>query len=150
MRIYVKMFVEKSIHCQYAKGRSQNAELYQTLSMPSQQWDAISLNFVLELPRTQRGVDSILVMADKFSKIAHFVPCFKTSDATHVANLFFKEIVRLHRLSRSTVSYKDTIFIGKFWRTLSKNMGTHLCFSLVYCPQTDGRTKVTNKIWEIS
>lgn len=146
MRRDVQRFVTRCKVCQFPKGHSENTGLYTPLPIPGRPWDTVSLDFVLGLPRTQHGHELVMVVVDWFSKKAHFIPCTKIGDATHVAHLFFTEIVRLHGHPKSIVFERDVKFTGHFWRTLWNKLDTELNVSSSYHLHIDGKTEVVNRI----
>lgn len=86
--------------------------------------------------------DSVMVVVHQFLKMSHFIACKKTSDAIEVVVLFFKKFVKLHGLPTSIMIDRDTRFLGHFWRTLWKKMGSKLLYRSIYHPQINGKTKV--------
>ena len=124
--------------CQDAKSHSLSHGLCTPLSVPSLQWVNVSMEFILGLPMTERNKDSIFIVVDQFSKMTHFTPYNKDNDATHIAELYFKEVMRLHGILMSNVLDYDTKFLSHFQIALWKKMGTKLMYRTTCHHQTDG------------
>ncbi|KAH0644681.1 hypothetical protein KY284_032565 [Solanum tuberosum] len=145
MRKDVEKVCSYCLECKQAKSRTLPHGLYTPLPVSNSPWIDISMDFILGLPRTKYGKDSIFMVVDRFSKMARFIPCKKTNDASHVADLFVKEVVKLHGIPRTIVSDRDAKFLSHFWRILWGKLGTKLLFSTSCHPQTDGQTEVVNR-----
>jgi hypothetical protein len=85
----VERFLARCTTCPKVKSRLNPHGLYLPLPVPNAPWEDIPMDFVLGLPTTRKGCDSVIVVVDRFSKMAHFIPCHKTDDATHIADLLF-------------------------------------------------------------
>jgi transposase InsO family protein len=116
--------------------------------VPEWKWEEISMDFIMGLPRTQSGYDSIWVIVDRLTKVAHFITVKTTYSRPQLAELYLSRIVCLHGVPKKIVSNRGTQFTSKFWERLHETLDTQLRFSSAYHPQTDGQTERVNQILE--
>jgi IS30 family transposase len=116
--------------------------------VPEWKWEEIAMYFIVGLPRTQSGYDSIWVIVDRLTKVAHFIPVKITYSGPQLAELYMLKIVYLDGAWMKIVSDRGTQFTSKFWERLHEALDTQLHFSSAYHPQTDGQTERVNQILE--
>lgn len=102
-------------------------------------WQDISLDFVEGLPKSE-GFDSILVVVDRLTKFAHFIPPHHPYSTYQVARALWDSMVKLHGIPQTIVSDRDKIFTSAVWKNVMQTAGTKLLYSTAYHPQTDGQT----------
>jgi hypothetical protein len=140
----VSTVVKRCRTCQLSKENRTNARLYSLLPIPDQPWIDISMDFVLGLPRTMRNHDSIFVMVDRFSKMAHFLPCAKTLMPPRSHPYFFPRSsvsMDCQRPLYLTTMLSLLVICGRLWA----KMGTKLQFSSAFHSQTDEQTEAVNR-----
>jgi len=119
--------------------------LLQPLPIPKGPWESVSMDFMVSLAPS-RGFDAIMVVVDRFSKIAHFIPTKDSATAQETGRLFFTHVFKHHGLPKDIVSDRDPKFTNKIWRTLWKWMGLELKMNISFRPQTDGQTERVNLV----
>jgi transposase InsO family protein len=106
------------------------------------------MDFINGLPKTPRGNDSIWVIVDHLTKVAHFISVRTTYGGDKLAKLYIDNILKLHGVPKSIVSDRGAQFVSKFWRSLHQTLKTKLDFSSAYHPQTDGQAERVNQVLE--
>ena len=106
------------------------------------------MDFVVGLPLIGRKHDSVWVIVDRLTKSAHFLPVRTDYLLDKLAELYIKEIVRLHGIPISIISDQDPRFTLRFWGKLQEALGTRLNFSTMFHPQTDGQSERVIQILE--
>ena len=98
--------------------------LLQLIVIPEWKWEVISMDFIIGLLKIVRQHDSIMVIVDMLTKAAHFIPMKSTFSASDVAQVFIRDVVRLHGVPRKIVSDRDAKFTSKFLKELFVGLGT--------------------------
>jgi hypothetical protein len=135
--------------CQRVKDEHQRPSgLLHPLKIPEWKWEEIGMDFIVGLPHTSTGYDSIWVIVNMLTKVAHFIPVKTTYSGARLAELYMARIVCLHDVPKKIVSNRGSQFTSWFWQKLHECLDTRLNFSSAYHPQTDGQTERTNQVLE--
>lgn len=134
MKQGVKKYYEECLVCQHNKSLALSlVGLLLPLEIPKQVWSNISMDFVEGFPKAS-GFEIIYVVMDHLSKYGHFLAMKHPYTTKTMAELFVKEIVRLHGFPTSIVSNRDKVFLSHFWKELFRLAGTKLNRSTAYHP----------------
>jgi hypothetical protein len=148
IKVDIAKYVAECDTCHRIKASHLKSARVQPLTIPLWKLDDISMYFIVGLPPTTRRKDSIWVIEDRLTKIAHFIAVHTTYSIQDYAELYVDQIVRLHGIPKTIVSDRGTQFMAHFWEQLHESLGTKLIRSSSYHPQIDGQTEQVNQIVE--
>lgn len=155
LRGIVNEYVSQCLACSRNKASTHKPHgRLEPLPIPTRPWESVSMDFITKLPisrskATQTSVsDSILVVVDRFTKLAHFIPVLETVTSEQLATILFANVFKLHGLPSSIITDRGSTFMSNFFRCVSQNLGIEHSPSTAYHPQTDGQTERTNAILE--
>eukprot|EP00737_Agarophyton_chilense_P003919 gb/GEZJ01004734.1/.p1 GENE.gb/GEZJ01004734.1/~~gb/GEZJ01004734.1/.p1 ORF type:complete len:294 (-),score=32.76 gb/GEZJ01004734.1/:75-956(-) len=145
----VKSYVQGCLKCQqYKDSRQKKLTEPSSLEMPERRWGSLATDFIVSLPKSKRGFDSITTWVDRLTRSVHFIPSMGTDTAVNAAESFFRNMFKQHGLPDSIVSDRDPKFTSNFWKRLMELCGIKLKMSTSRHPQTDGSSEVMNRMVE--
>ena len=149
MRQLVREYCESCAVCKRSKApRHKPYGDLQSLPIPEFRWADLTMDFVTGLPasRDWNGAvyDSILVVVDRLTKMAHYVPVTKTVSAEDLTEIFMRKVIRLHDIPASVITDRNTVFTSKFYSTLAYCLKIKHKLSTAFHPQTDDQTERLN------
>jgi hypothetical protein len=149
MKREIAKYVAKCAIYQQVKMEHQRpAGELQSLSIPEWKWENITMDFVSGLPKNRKGHDAIWVIVDRLTKSSLFLHIKMGDSVEKLAQLYIKEVVRLHGVPVSIVSDRDPRFTSRLWSCIQRALGTRLNLSTAFHPQTDGQSERTIQILE--
>nr|GEZ38840.1 putative reverse transcriptase domain-containing protein [Tanacetum cinerariifolium] len=144
MKAEIATYVSKCLTCAKVKAENQRPSgLLQQPEIHVWKWERITMDFIIGLPRTSSGYDSIWVIVDRLTKSAHFLLVKMTYSMEKLSKLYLKEVVCRHEVPILIISDRDSKFTSRFWRSLQEALGTRLDMSTAYHPKTDGQSERT-------
>ncbi|KAL4282270.1 hypothetical protein GQ457_03G027210 [Hibiscus cannabinus] len=142
-------YVSKCLTCQRVKAEHRvPTGLLQPIELPRWNWEHITMDFVSGLPLTPKKNNVVWVIVDRFSKSAHFLPIRTDFGYQKLAELYIKEVIRLHGVPKSIISDRDPKFTSRFWKSLQNALGTQVKLSTAFHPQSDGQSERVIQILE--
>jgi hypothetical protein len=149
MKKEVVDFIAKCLECQKAEDEHRHPTSFlQPLPIPEWKWEVVTMDFVTKLPRKNKQRDSINVVVDKLTKASHFISVKLVQKAANIADIYMREIARLHGIPKTIVSDTYPKFTSSFWKGLFNGFGTNLNFSTTYHLELDGQIEKVNQVIE--
>ncbi|GJY27137.1 putative reverse transcriptase domain-containing protein [Tanacetum coccineum] len=144
MKAEIATYVSKCLTCLKVKAEYQDPSgLLVQPEIPQWKLEKITMDFIMKLPKTSSGYDTIWVIFDRLTKSAHFLPMKEIDSMERLMRLYLKEVVSRNEVLVSFIFDRDNIFTSCFWQSFQKDLGTRLDMSTAYHSQTDRQSERT-------
>ena len=144
----VRAFVIDCPVCQTEKSSHlQPAGRLMPLPLPTRKWEHVAIDFVTGMPE-DNGMNAIMTVVDRATKMTHFIPCSETITAKGTAQLYWQHVGKLHGIPAVIISDRDPRFTSRYWRELWRLLGTDLRMGSGFHPESSGQVERFNQLLE--